>query len=260
MSDDSINKGGKGSGVKGHTTQKLKEIHSYHKEHSSEETQESMKRYLHPGATDPDSHAYRVHTEHATMGQRGSDRKPKPKSESHHMNEEHQKRLSQIFSKKRVKKSDPLNPEPIYEAQEKPYGSQDLNDMIEAQELEKGGVGSGKKGHLTPKKSTFNHKKEKYSWGTFRNLEAKDHSHSVPIHPEHWNEIKGVHSGKKPKGSFKDETGKHWNVERHPEGGVGIHHQSSNGNFKHHLSEDHMKDLDDAPTFKEGSSYKHKKT
>jgi hypothetical protein len=71
--NDLIEKGGKGSGVKGHTTQKLKEIHDYHSKNSSKQTQESMKRYLDPKVTDKESHAYRVETEHATMGKRPSE-------------------------------------------------------------------------------------------------------------------------------------------------------------------------------------------
>lgn len=105
--------------------------------------------------------------------------------------------------------------------------------------VKKGGDGSGVRGHKT-----------EHSWGTMRVLSAKDHSHSVPVHPEHWKEIKDVHEGKKPSSSFTDETGKKWGVDKHPEGGVSLKHESSAGKFKHQLNEDDIKSLDDSETQK----------
>lgn len=117
-----------------------------------------------------------------------------------------------------------------------------LDTQYEAPEFQKGGPGSGTKGHVSAKK--FIGTKQKYSWGDFRHIEARDKSHSVPIHPEHWNEIKEVHSGKKESGSFKDETGKQWKVGKHPEGGVKLNHSSSSGKHEHHLEPKHIDDLD----------------
>lgn len=58
----------------------------------------------------------------------------------------------------------------IYKAQEKPY-SQDLNDLIE-EDIEKGGVGSGKKGHQTPKRGPDGKLTEAYKQSKIAEIEA----------------------------------------------------------------------------------------
>jgi hypothetical protein len=111
----------------------------------------------------------------------------------------------------------------IYKAQERPYGSDDINDLIE-----KGGEGSGKKGHMTSKQ---------YSWGKMRHV-AVGKDYGIPIHPEHHDEIQAVNQGHKEKGQFKDETGADWSVHKHPEGD-GVHLKGSpkqNGNRKVHIT------------------------
>lgn len=131
-------KGGVGSGIKGHRTNKhqetatkLKEIHEFHAKNSDKETQESFKRYLDPKATDPTSHAYRVSSEHAVMHRRG---------------------------KPSITKSE------------------DINDIIEA-EFFKGGPGSGKKGHTTPKPMSeaeaYSAKEQAYWEAKYKENQAK---------------------------------------------------------------------------------------
>ncbi len=97
--------------------------------------------------------------------------------------------------------------------------------------LEKGGPGSGTKGHTTVRR-------KQYSWGTMRHLQPHNESAAnpkVPVHPEHWKEIARVHAGEKPSSSFKDETGKKWDVNRHAEGGVAVTHNSIMGRYAHHV-------------------------
>lgn len=118
---------------------------------------------------------------------------------------------------------------PIYKP-EKVY-NEDINDLVEA-DLEKGGAGSGIKGHSTV------HSKD-YSWGRLRHL--KNRRRLDPVHPEHWKEIQDVHAGKKESGSYKDETGKTWSVKRHAEGGVHVSHSSAAGKFEHHVKKEDIK-------------------
>lgn len=66
--------------------------------------------------------------------------------------------------------------DPIYKAQPKPY-SEDLNDLVKA-EIEKGGQGSGVKGHITPQQ----HKKHVDSL-VDAHSQANDHNENYD--PEH---------------------------------------------------------------------------
>lgn len=102
-------------------------------------------------------------------------------------------------------------------------------------DIQKGGVGSGKKGHVTVRQRD-------HHWGTMRNIDT--HEHSIPVHPEHYERIKNVHEGHKQNESFKDETGKEWNISKHPEGGVRLQHESSRGKFDTHVTSEHMKQLE----------------
>lgn len=102
------------------------------------------------------------------------------------------------------------------------------------EKLQKGGAGSGLRGHVTVQAKD-------YHWGTMRTIKPSERgSGTVPVHPEHWDEMKAVHEGKKEKSSFKDETGKTWNVEKHPEGGVNLKHHSIHGKFEHHVDHEKM--------------------
>lgn len=114
--------------------------------------------------------------------------------------------------------------------------SEDINDLVEA-DLEKGGPGSGIKGHTTVRS-------KKYSWGSMRHLVNRHKGHENPVHPQHWKEMQDVHSGKKESSSYKDETGKNWSVKRHPEGGVQVSHSSIAGKFEHHVKKEDLDSKD----------------
>lgn len=107
-------------------------------------------------------------------------------------------------------------------------------------DMAKGGVGSGIKGHTSVRSKD-------YSWGRMRHLDSKDprgkgRANTTPIHPEHWEKMQRVHLGHSDKESFKDETGLHWTVTKHPGGdGVKLHHDSIAGKFEHNVSRDDMK-------------------
>ena len=87
-------------------------------------------------------------------------------------------------------------------------------------------------------------RKENFSWGSVRSIEANDHSHSVAIQPEVWSDIKDVSSGKKQNSSFKDETGRFWNIVKHESDGVVLSTIPMHGQFKHHLTSKEISTLD----------------
>lgn len=225
---DGINKGGAGSGRKGHVPL----FSGQHVNiHSTKKPNEYKVHHKLSGDT--------WHMSHTNLGVGGDT------PEKHQNSPGEKETVKFIESRHGIVKGEPL----MYKAERRPY-TEDINDLIE-----KGGKGSGIDGHTTQKMSSMTASKKNYSWGTMRHVESHKHDFSIPIHPEHFQEMKDVHEGRKDKGSFKDETGTKWGVQKHPEGGIHLSHSSARGTHNVHLKDEHMKNLDDGPEDKP-SSYK----
>ena len=131
------------------------------------------------------------------------------------------KRVGSIRGKggKQAAKTKPYNPaEEGIQAAKK--------DVSDARKKEAAQTQSGEKDPTEGKqKINFKPRKDDYSWGSMRVLESKEQN--VPMHPEHWDVVSAVASGKEEKGKFKDETGTSYQVEKMPDGGVALINESS---------------------------------
>jgi hypothetical protein len=86
---------------------------------------------------------------------------------------------------------------PIYKAQERPYGTEDINDLIE-----KGGEGSGKAGHITPEDARIH---QRMGSGSFKAIHtavkhfsakhdaARQYGHKE--HTEHYKKLRNEAQG-----------------------------------------------------------------
>lgn len=143
-----IEKGGSGSGIKGHKTaaeagpghvwrDKKSGLHYAHHDYL-EHNRQGLMNY---SGFDDKPGAFMSHKQvaHAVSQHTGHSPDTAHEIVQHLKNEGHIQQHGHVIhvmkpgaGVKKLKKSDPLNPEPMYKAEERPYEGQDINDMIEA--------------------------------------------------------------------------------------------------------------------------------